>query len=538
MHRLQSVALYIVIAPVLLPASLLAAGPDTTWFGGTVWNADSARWEGAEGGTWTFDSGVGGAMEGWSGVDLTAPTLAHFRRLTTADFAGEASTCVGSPAGLGGSASLWAGVLSSETCWPGGAGYGNNWNLARAKAFHFGGGTGNVAVSFDFANDTEFGYDSTLVEVYLGTDPSAPGVLLAAYTGTASGAANLVLSAQAGTLPSPSGDFVLRFRVVSDGAYSDEDGSYDSGCGGFAVDDITLSGDVSDVSDFESGEDGWQLVTMPACGGDWTKVVPVGSLPGYPGGCDGLQGNVLAFYDDADQIHSGAMNLALSPWIDLAAAGISEPQYWVFAYDVYQHFGANERVGIELYIQYDTMPTCPRLYSAFGCLFGPLPCNYAVGCAEELRSLQLLSPGMTSAARVRFALGVSNNCDSWGDCPGNDNSSDPYFDNVRFGVVQASALGTNPPSETGFALLLTRSVVRGGAAGMELRAPAGSAVRVDLFDVAGRRVRGLYTGTAPEGSLFLDWNLRNDAGSRVPAGIYFVRATGVETAVHRLVVLP
>src|SRR5262245_14897165 len=58
---------------------------DTSWYGGTVWAADSNRWEAIPGGSWTFQSGVGSAiqnvipasgkpngynrlMEGWRGV--------------------------------------------------------------------------------------------------------------------------------------------------------------------------------------------------------------------------------------------------------------------------------------------------------------------------------------------------------------------------------------------------------------------------------------------------------------------------------------
>ena len=103
----------------------LAAGPasqgfraaqgETTWFGGTVWAADSMRWEAIPGGVWTFDSGVGSSLvppggpgdlssptrewvnpykqpglhatlEGWIGFDRTFSDITYFRRVSSARF--------------------------------------------------------------------------------------------------------------------------------------------------------------------------------------------------------------------------------------------------------------------------------------------------------------------------------------------------------------------------------------------------------------------------------------------------------------------
>lgn len=535
-----------------------ASGLDTTWFGGTVWNADSARWEAIPGGTWTFDTGVGSAlvppgdpgfkepglhsmMEGWTGVDLTAADVSPFRRMTTADFAGESSVCVGAPAGLGGSASLWAGVLTPEGdlyCYAGGRGYGNKWNVARAKSFFYPGG-GTVTLTYEYRNDTEPSFDSTLVEVVFGSDPTGPGVLLVGYDGIQSGSESLVLSTGGGTLPSPSGEFWIRFRVVSDNAYSDEDGSFVSDCGAFAADDITLSGAVSDASDFEAGEDGWQLVEFPGIGGDWSHLAAVVDLPDYPGGCT-LEDSALVFMNDAGRIGARAQNLAVSPWIDLVAGGILNPQSWLVQFDYFQNFTRPERVGYELYLRWHPASQfgC-RLWNPLICFFGPDPCRWYDGCASPI--LIPLSPSTipAEARRVQIALGVSNNCLTWGDCPGPNNDTDPYFDNVRFGAVEATTVGEpEGGGEDRFTLALSRTVIRSGSAGFTLVAPAGTAVRLDLFDVTGQRVRALYRGTMPERDLRLRWDLRDETGRPVPSAVYFARAAGVETVTRRLVVLP
>lgn len=62
-------------------------------------------------------------------------------------------------------------------------------------------------------------------------------------------------------------------------------------------------------------------------------------------------------------------------------------------------------------------------------------------------------------------------------------------------------------------------------------------VRLEIFDPQGRRVRQLFAGDCPAGSRELNWDLRDDRGGAVPAGLYLVRArAGGETFGQRLVV--
>ena len=48
-------------------------------------------------------------------------------------------------------------------------------------------------------------------------------------------------------------------------------------------------------------------------------------------------------------------------------------------------------------------------------------------------------------------------------------------------------------------------------------------VEVVLFDLAGRKVRALFSGMEGSGAYFKDWNGRDDAGELVPVGIYVVK---------------
>jgi hypothetical protein len=53
--------------------------------------------------------------------------------------------------------------------------------------------------------------------------------------------------------------------------------------------------------------------------------------------------------------------------------------------------------------------------------------------------------------------------------------------------------------------------------------PEASVVRVRLYDTSGRLVQTLADGPFPAGRHRAAWNRRDQAGERVPAGIYFLR---------------
>lgn len=57
-----------------------------------------------------------------------------------------------------------------------------------------------------------------------------------------------------------------------------------------------------------------------------------------------------------------------------------------------------------------------------------------------------------------------------------------------------------------------------------------------VFDVRGRRVRSLTTGTVPAGEGTVVWDGRDDAGAPVRAGVYWVRLTSGEAAIAQRVV--
>jgi flagellar hook assembly protein FlgD len=75
-----------------------------------------------------------------------------------------------------------------------------------------------------------------------------------------------------------------------------------------------------------------------------------------------------------------------------------------------------------------------------------------------------------------------------------------------------------------------------GSARCDLELGASAQVEVSVFDAAGRRVRLLARGNHAMGRHVLAWDGRDERGSRVRAGVYFVRATdGPATRTRRLV---
>lgn len=66
--------------------------------------------------------------------------------------------------------------------------------------------------------------------------------------------------------------------------------------------------------------------------------------------------------------------------------------------------------------------------------------------------------------------------------------------------------------------------------------PTAAAVRLAVYDVAGRCVRNMEAGTLAAGTHALVWDGRQDGGAELPAGLYWLRLeAGAERAVRRVV---
>ena len=103
-------------------------------------------------------------------------------------------------------------------------------------------------------------------------------------------------------------------------------------------------------------------------------------------------------------------------------------------------------------------------------------------------------------------------------------------------VVTAGVAGEPPAT----ALARTRITPTGQGPGVLFRAavPAAVDARVDLFDVAGRRLRTLHDGLLPQGETTIAWDGSLEGGGRPASGIYFaVLETAAGRRVARVAVL-
>jgi flagellar hook assembly protein FlgD len=71
-----------------------------------------------------------------------------------------------------------------------------------------------------------------------------------------------------------------------------------------------------------------------------------------------------------------------------------------------------------------------------------------------------------------------------------------------------------------------------------LALPRETEVEVQIFDLAGHRVRSLAGGLLPAGYHVLTWDGRDERGKRAAAGVYFLRASaGSESRSRKLILL-
>ena len=100
----------------------------------------------------------------------------------------------------------------------------------------------------------------------------------------------------------------------------------------------------------------------------------------------------------------------------------------------------------------------------------------------------------------------------------------------------AGTAGVEQPEPAAFITLGPNPTTRGAVLRLSLPAPA--EVRLEFFDLTGRRLRELGGGVRPSGVSEISWDGLDAAGSPAPAGVVFYRASvGEKVRSGRLVVL-
>ncbi len=401
-----------------------------TWFG----NVDAGGIA-VPGDMWTFDHGGADEYEGWVEVEPPVPPAA-WRRIDAADWAAHGNP---DPAPIiNGTGSAWAGLYQDEADalgWATGTGYGNDWAYRFVSPVFTWAGGGPISLAFHYWTDLEQAYD--YVRVYLvgvtgGVEILLPGAEFTGIEAPTVFYADLTadMFAQLGE-----GEAQLAFEIESDMAYSDEDGLYPTEYGPFAMDDISLTGNLAggDLTyTFESSDEGFTLESAASPPVSFSGIAPVED---YNIPCDPLPltGNVLHLHDGAEGHPDGQQTVMVSPPAVLPEPGCSiigiadvfmeMPFYdgvfyrpgWMYTTD-----GTNwsDRTGNPTWF-YNPGPICGRM----------------------------LCPGdgyvPSDAIAVKLVIELWSSCESFGippqQCTGQSNAS-PLFDNIRIGAIHPGVL--------------------------------------------------------------------------------------------------
>ena len=391
--------------------------------------------------------------QGWTSIDNTAQVDVWFH---VDDFGGLGGGDFGRLVALEGTKSLWCGTgpgTDFYLCsWYNAPGYGNSWNqICYSDAIPF---TGVLTWSFKCVVDSEPDWDFTYIEYDAGDDN---WVEVAHYDNVDTLiVVEQLLLAQAATK--------LRYHFVADGAWSDQDGLYDTD-GAFIVDSITVqdAGGVIDYEDFEGyavGANGdlgiWHctvedaygafaglannLVDKDPCGDNFgTQIIFFNGSPypsaDYPGLFD------TPFCTGPGGISAPCQNeMVLSPVIDMmsysTACDVNQDAVIPPA-DAAQLGGAVLR-----FVAYRDIPLVNLVFytwsvrniDEFGCPGQWMDRNFVYygGDKDYINVTQDVSD-LVGPDPMQINVGVSDMCDAWygtyGDCAAHTPS--PWLDNCR-----------------------------------------------------------------------------------------------------------
>jgi hypothetical protein len=153
-------------------------------------------------------------------------------------------------------------------------------------------------------------------------------------------------------------------------------------------------------------------------------------------------------------------------------------------------FGGVGSGAFDLEVSYPSRPGSPRVA---GPLQNPLLSGLRPGVAEP--QLVIVRPGGEASTQSMARAA----------------SAAPATAGVSFGTLGSAALRPAVPNPA-------RAATR-----FEFTLPAAGAATLEILDLSGRRVRLLIRERAQAGTTSASWDLRDDAGRPVPAGLYFAR---------------
>jgi len=153
---------------------------------------------------------------------------------------------------------------------------------------------------------------------------------------------------------------------------------------------------------------------------------------------------------------------------------------------------------------------------------------------ESPGEIELSLTGGAAASGVRFALTDLDRGMTWDVSPGATLSLAATATEHRLRLTATSS-AVGPRADIGVRFRAYPNPF-GTSTGIVAQLPSAGDVRVGIFDVAGRLVRGLERAKATSGEIVIVWDGRDDAGHGVDPGLYFARCSaGNATGVVRIV---
>jgi len=455
---------------------------------------------------------------------------------------------------LTGSWSMRCGLTEDEAFtrwWDGGGGYGNFWDTAVSRDFHYN-GAGSVTLEYQYAVDLEPSYDyayGTITKNGVTSD-------FASYSTSVGGTANINLTPYL----TGAGPYTISFRVVSDPAASDEDAGFITPCGALVLDNISVVGGGENYfTDFETREDGWAEPMNPPT--EYFLIEnrkPIGSDAGVYGG----GGLVIWQIDQADQTGG---------WLEMRPRGVEVKQAdGLSDLEVGSNRGdagdpypgsANKTDFNELTFPNSAGHDGPSTVSVHltsgnadpisvtmkGGWPAPAPSSVtpASGANNGSKQVQINGSLFAKTGSAQLVKGVTTINSTSVEWVGKDRivavfnltgAPSGAYDVVVFNPGGASSVlpgafqisgGPTAAGDTPHKNALLAAYPNPFNPETTIRYELASNTHVSLrvYDVSGAVVRTLVNEDKPAGSYSLTWNGRDDHNSPVSSGVYFYRIT-------------
>ena len=399
----------------------------------------------------------------WQGWTIETTDAQPYTFFHVDDFAGLNGGSYDGLYPLQGLKSMWCGTRSISDprtfaqswylCgWQSAPGYGNNWDqsLTTGPVYM----TGPITLSYSGYFDSEDDYDVTSVEYDSG---NGNWIVLAAYDGVVdTSAVHTIVSGQSATK--------LRFHFTSDGAWSDQDGLWNTD-GAAIIDEITVS-DASGLLDYENWED--EPLDATVSGSRFWFAATAEAQNSYAGlacslidraPCGENTGTQIVFFDGSTIPSPDYPGLFVTPFCE-NGGGTEAPcqnEHVISPVIAIDRYSSGRDENQDLAIPPEAIPNLGGTVLRF-CVMRDLPLNNLVfyqwhireiidGCPSDWKTRDFIYYGsdgdyaqfsydvsdLVGSNPLQVRLGVRDMCDLWfavyGDCA--EHTPAPWFDSVR-----------------------------------------------------------------------------------------------------------